>query len=90
MDIGVAGLDPKPLLTGVLRECGGGEPGDLRCGSRHAATCRRLHIFCQAQIDENQGIIGPEALLHWGHPERELVLPFDLIPLAEDISALRT
>ncbi len=44
----------------------------------------QLVLYYQAQIDENNRVLGAEALLRWQHPERGLVPPAEFIPLAEE------
>lgn len=43
----------------------------------------QLKLYYQAQVDHKGEIFGAEALLRWEHPQRGIVPPGDLIPLAE-------
>ena len=40
-------------------------------------------LYYQAQIDQQAGLQGAEVLLRWQHPERGLLAPGDIIPVAE-------
>lgn len=60
---------------------------------KNAAILAELHqaidkgefeLYYQIQIDETKGILGAEVLLRWFHPTREMISPFDFIPLAEE------
>nr|WP_279169287.1 EAL domain-containing protein [Providencia huaxiensis] len=42
-----------------------------------------FQLYYQALVDQQQTIIGYEALLRWHHPQRGLVLPNDFISIAE-------
>lgn len=46
---------------------------------------RELRLYYQPEVDLRDGrIIGMEALLRWQHPERGLIHPAEIIPLAEE------
>ncbi|MHB0948313.1 MAG: putative bifunctional diguanylate cyclase/phosphodiesterase [Gemmatimonadaceae bacterium] len=52
---------------------------------RHALERSELLLHYQPVISLATGrITGAEALLRWAHPERGLILPHELIPVAED------
>ncbi|NEV60777.1 putative bifunctional diguanylate cyclase/phosphodiesterase [Thiorhodococcus minor] len=52
---------------------------------RHAVDREELKLFYQPQVSlETDRIVGVEALVRWRHPERGLVLPGELIGLAEE------
>jgi diguanylate cyclase (GGDEF)-like protein/PAS domain S-box-containing protein len=51
---------------------------------RHVLQHQELVLYYQPQIDENNRVLGAEALLRWQHPERGLVSPVDFIPVAEE------
>jgi diguanylate cyclase (GGDEF)-like protein len=53
---------------------------DLRAALASGELC--LHY--QAQVNEQRGAVGAEALLRWQHPQRGLLLAADFVPLAED------
>lgn len=40
-------------------------------------------LYYQAQIDQREGLQGAEVLLRWQHPERGLLAPGEIIPVAE-------
>jgi predicted signal transduction protein with EAL and GGDEF domain len=40
-------------------------------------------LYYQAQIDQQAGLQGAEVLLRWQHPERGLLAPGEIIPVAE-------
>ena len=44
----------------------------------------QLQLYFQPQVDAVGRIDAAEALLRWRHPERGLVLPDHLIPVAEE------
>ena len=41
-------------------------------------------LYYQAQVDDQQHILGAEVLIRWQHPQRGLVSPVEFIPLAEE------
>ena len=52
---------------------------------RRGVSQRELRLHYQPVIDLRTGIVtGVEALLRWEHPTRGLVLPSDIIPVAEE------
>ncbi|WP_324288928.1 EAL domain-containing protein [Pseudomonas sp. SL4(2022)] len=40
-------------------------------------------LYYQAQIDQREGLQGAEVLLRWQHPQRGLLTPGEIIPIAE-------
>jgi len=56
----------------------------LEAGLREALADGQFVLHYQAQIRNNHGITGVEALVRWHHPQRGLVSPAEFIPLAED------
>lgn len=52
---------------------------------RHAIKNNELELYYQPVIEiETRKIIGAEALLRWNHPEMGLVMPDDMIDIAEE------
>jgi EAL domain-containing protein (putative c-di-GMP-specific phosphodiesterase class I) len=51
---------------------------------RLALPRNELQLYYQAQVNNGGQIIGAEVLLRWLHPVRQLIPPFDFIPLAEE------
>jgi diguanylate cyclase (GGDEF)-like protein len=59
---------------------------DLRSAIDHA----ELDLHYQCKLDVGSGkIIGAEALLRWNHPERGMIHPDEVIPLAEQTGLIR-
>ncbi|MDN4494330.1 EAL domain-containing protein [Ureibacillus aquaedulcis] len=53
---------------------------------RHAIQLNHLELYYQPQVSLcSQMIIGLEALVRWNHPKLGLILPGDIIPLAEEM-----
>lgn len=50
---------------------------------RQAIRLRQLRLFYQPLVDQEQLVVGYEALIRWDHPERGLVSPAQFIPMAE-------
>lgn len=59
---------------------------DLRAAIENAAL--DLHYQCKLDIGSDR-IIGTEALLRWDHPERGMIHPDEIIPLAEQTGLIR-
>ena len=53
---------------------------DLRLG----IVKQQFALHYQAQVVEDNRIVGVEALVRWHHPQRGIVSPLDFIPLAEE------
>jgi diguanylate cyclase (GGDEF)-like protein/PAS domain S-box-containing protein len=51
---------------------------------RKALAQDQFHLFYQPQVDDQQRIVGAEALIRWQHPIRGIVSPLEFIPLAEE------
>jgi diguanylate cyclase (GGDEF)-like protein/PAS domain S-box-containing protein len=51
---------------------------------RRVVAQGQLVLYYQPQLDENNHVLGAEALLRWQHPLRGLVPPAEFIPLAEE------
>jgi diguanylate cyclase (GGDEF)-like protein/PAS domain S-box-containing protein len=54
--------------------------GELRTGVQRGQFCLRY----QRQTDDTGRTVGAEALVRWSHPNQQLVLPSQFIPLAEE------
>ncbi|MBI4996754.1 MAG: EAL domain-containing protein [Rhodocyclales bacterium] len=59
------------------------ERASLELDLRKAIDEEQFLLYYQAQVDAADRVIGAEALLRWGHPERGLVSPAEFIPRAE-------
>lgn len=56
---------------------------------RKAFSKDEFELYYQPVVNLQSGdVSGFEALLHWHHPERGMVLPADFIPLAEEIGLI--
>lgn len=51
---------------------------------RQALDNQEFCLFYQPVVDQQQRILGVEALIRWQHPQRGMVSPATFIPLAED------
>ncbi len=51
---------------------------------RRVVAKGQLVLYYQPQVDDDNNVIGAEALLRWEHPLRGLVAPTEFIPLAEE------
>ncbi len=58
-----------------------GMVADMRLG---LASSHQFELYYQAQVDQENRVIGAEALLRWHHPTRGMVSPCDFIPVAEE------
>jgi diguanylate cyclase (GGDEF)-like protein/PAS domain S-box-containing protein len=55
-----------------------------RIGSGLAAG--EFELYYQPKVDmRQQRVVGVEALIRWNHPERGLLLPYDFLPLTENM-----
>jgi diguanylate cyclase (GGDEF)-like protein/PAS domain S-box-containing protein len=60
------------------------ERQSLESGLRYALERREFLLHYQPKVDfVTQQLTGAEALIRWGAPHRELVSPYDFIPIAE-------
>ena len=55
----------------------------MEAGLREALKGGQFLLHYQAQISQQHGMVGAEALVRWQHPERGLVSPAEFIPVAE-------
>ncbi len=53
-------------------------------GLREAIKHNQLVLFFQCQYNNNEELLGMEALIRWQHPEQGLIYPNDFIPIAEE------
>ena len=51
---------------------------------RTALDQHQFRLVFQPQYDDNENIIGAEALIRWTHPERGTISPVQFIPVAEE------
>lgn len=57
---------------------------ELEGGLHQALERGELELHYQAQIDDNDRVIGAEALLRWRSPAHGLVSPLSFVPVAEE------
>lgn len=50
----------------------------------HAIALRQLHLHYQIQVDNDNRPVGAEAFLRWIHPEHGIIMPGQLLPIAEE------
>lgn len=55
----------------------------LEAGLREGLREGQFLLYYQAQVSQQHGIVGAEALVRWQHPQRGLVSPAEFIPVAE-------
>jgi diguanylate cyclase (GGDEF)-like protein/PAS domain S-box-containing protein len=51
---------------------------------REALQQQQFQLFYQPQVNNQERVVGAEALIRWLHPQRGMVSPGDFIPLAEE------
>jgi diguanylate cyclase (GGDEF)-like protein/PAS domain S-box-containing protein len=56
----------------------------LESDLRQAIAGQQFVLHYQVQTDNNDHIVGAEALIRWNHPERGMVSPAEFIPVAEE------
>jgi diguanylate cyclase (GGDEF)-like protein/PAS domain S-box-containing protein len=56
----------------------------LESDLREGLSQEDFQLYFQPKVDQDDSVIGVEALIRWNHPERGLVLPGDFIPFAEE------
>lgn len=52
-------------------------------GLRRALAEDELELYFQPQVDEEDNILGLEALLRWNHPAKGVIAPNEFMPIAE-------
>lgn len=57
---------------------------ELEADLRKGLAAQQFVLYYQPQVDEQDQLIGVEALVRWHHPTRGMVSPADFIPLAEE------
>jgi diguanylate cyclase (GGDEF)-like protein/PAS domain S-box-containing protein len=60
------------------------ERAALDADLREALNQQQLRLYFQKQVSHDGHTVGAEVLLRWQHPQRGLVLPDQIIPLAEE------
>lgn len=56
---------------------------------KDAISSNQLVLYYQPQVDlATKKVVGVEALVRWNHPQDDLVMPNDFIPLAEESSLI--
>jgi diguanylate cyclase (GGDEF)-like protein/PAS domain S-box-containing protein len=51
---------------------------------RRGIQAGELRLYLQPQVDDQERVVGAEALVRWQHPQRGLLLPGVFIPIAEE------
>ncbi|MDP1595830.1 MAG: EAL domain-containing protein [Methylotenera sp.] len=57
---------------------------DMERELRKATAQQQFQLYYQIQVDNTGRPFGAEALIRWLHPERNMIPPFQFIPLAEE------
>lgn len=57
---------------------------DMECDLRQAIEQHQFQMYYQIQVDSAGHPLGAEALIRWIHPKRNMLLPLQFIPLAEE------
>ncbi len=60
----------------------------LEARLRHEFNTEQLQLYLQRRVDAQGATRGAEALLRWHDPQRGVVAPLELIPVAEDIGLI--
>ena len=55
---------------------------------RHEFSTDQLELYFQRRVDVHGTTLGAEALLRWNDPQRGVVSPLELVPLAEEIGLI--
>ncbi len=60
----------------------------LEARLRHEFNTDQLELYFQKRVDGDGTTLGAEALLRWHDPQRGLVSPIELVPVAEEIGLI--
>lgn len=60
----------------------------LESGMRQAIQQNQFLLYYQPLVDNQNGIVGMEALIRWNHPEWGMISPVHFIPLAEETKVI--
>ena len=60
----------------------------LEARLRHEFNTDQLELYFQKRVDGDGATLGAEALLRWHDPQRGLVPPIELVPVAEEIGLI--
>jgi len=63
---------------------------EMEAALRQALDKGELQLYYQPQVDQDDQLIGAEALLRWFPADREMISPADFIPLAEETGLILT
>ena len=64
---------------------------ELRSALARSELVLNWHPVLQGQVLHGRGkVVGAEALVRWRHPERDLLMPDEFIPLAEECGLIRS
>ena len=55
---------------------------------RHEFSTEQLQLYFQRRVDAHGKTLGAEALLRWHDPQRGIVSPLELVPVAEEIGLI--
>jgi len=78
---GVRVFSPEMLLALERRS-------RLESRLRHEFSTDQLQLYFQRRVDARGKTLGAEALLRWHDPQRGIVSPLELVPLAEEIGLI--
>ena len=58
---------------------------EIEYALRKAINTQQFQLYYQLQVDNNNHLLGVEALIRWFHPDKGIIPPSDFIPLAEEV-----